>query len=90
MDVLPHSDAPVTTASRRTEALRQASRQLEAQFLAEMFKSAGLNETSSFGGGVGEDQFRSFLSEAQAQQVVRAGGIGLAEAIFQSLVERDR
>lgn len=69
--------------------LRKAAQDLEANFLREMLKSAGLNATESgFGGGIGEDQFASFLTEAQAQEIARAGGIGLAETIFDALKER--
>jgi flagellar protein FlgJ len=52
---------------------------LESVFLAEMLKSAGVGESpDSFGGGAGEDQFASFLREAHAREMVRAGGLGLA------------
>ncbi len=69
--------------------LRKAAQDLEASFLREMLKSAGLNATQSgFGGGIGEEQFASFLTEAQAQELARAGGIGLAETIFDALKGR--
>lgn len=62
---------------------------MEASFLAEMLKAAGLGKTSGqFGGGQGEDQFASFLVQEQAKQMVEAGGIGLAEALFESLKEK--
>jgi Rod binding domain-containing protein len=71
-------------------ALRVAAQKLEATFLAEMLKAAGLGESrSSFGGGEGEDQFSSFLVQAQAEEMVAAGGIGLAEALFEALKERE-
>ncbi|MGH1463902.1 MAG: rod-binding protein [Cognatishimia sp.] len=71
-------------------ALRQAAQKLEAHFLAEMLKGAGLGQTStSFGGGAGEDQFSSFLRREQASQMARAGGIGLAEAFFEALKEAE-
>lgn len=70
------------------QKLRVAAQQLEAEFLAEMLKSAGLGKSSDhFGGGAGEDQFASFLVQEQAQQIVRAGGIGLAELLYHSLKE---
>jgi Rod binding domain-containing protein len=70
--------------------LRETSEKLEAQFLSEMLKHAGLGETESeFTGGVGEGQFASFLRDLQAEQMVKAGGIGLAETIYQSLKARD-
>lgn len=68
--------------------LRVAAQQLEAAFLAEMLKSAGVGKTpESFGGGAGEDQFASFLRQAQAEDMAKAGGIGLAEALFEALKE---
>lgn len=71
-------------------ALRGAAQKLEATFLAEMLKAAGLGESrSAFGGGSGEDQFSSFLVQAQAEVMVAAGGIGLAEALFDALKERE-
>ncbi len=74
---------------RQDAALRVAAQKLEATFLAEMLKSAGLGKTrESHGGGAGEDQFSSFLVQAQAQEMVAAGGIGLAEALFEALKER--
>lgn len=75
--------------SQRDAALRDAAENLEAAFLAEMLQSAGLGKTSeSFGGGAGEDQFSSFLIQEQAKQIVGAGGIGLAEALFDALKEQ--
>ena len=81
----PHPSGPPSRI-----ALRDAAQALEAGFLAEMLKAAGLHDTgTSFSGGAGEEQFASFLIEAQAETIVEAGGIGLAEAIFESLKERD-
>jgi len=77
-------------APPRETALRAAAEKLEAAFLAEMLKSAGLGKTpEGFGGGAGEDQFASFLRQAQAEEIARAGGIGLAEALFRSMQERE-
>lgn len=83
---------PTQSAPQRTELLRQKSRELEAAFLAEMLSFAGLGETAddasgSFSGGIGEQQFASFLRQEQAKLMVQQGGIGLAEQIFQSLIK---
>ena len=62
---------------------------LEASFLSEMLGHAGMGEArDSFGGGVGEEQFASFLRQEQAKQMVEKGGIGLAEHLFRALTER--
>lgn len=69
--------------------LRAAAAKLEATFLAEMLKSAGVGAPrESFGGGPGEEHFASFLREAQAREMVEAGGIGLAEALFEAMKVR--
>jgi len=70
------------------KALMAAAQKLEASFLAEMLKSAGLGATSKeFGGGAGEDQFSSFLVQEQALAMVEAGGIGLSESLYEALKE---
>lgn len=67
-----------------------AAQELEISFLSEMLKSAGFGEArNSFGGGAGEDHFTSFLRQAQAREMVKAGGIGLAETFFNALKEND-
>jgi flagellar protein FlgJ len=84
---LPRSGMP--PLSPGDQALRAAAQKLEASFISEMLKSAGLGAASKeFGGGEGEDQFASFLVDEHAMQMVRSGGIGLAESLFQSLKER--
>ncbi len=78
-----------TDASRRDQLLAKA-KSLEAAFLSEMLSHAGLEASEGpFSGGIGEDQFASFLREAQAKSIVEHGGIGLAEHLFQSLVKKD-
>ena len=79
-----------TSEPSRTDAkLQEAAQKLEASFLAEMLKSAGFGKArESFGGAAGEDQFSSFLRQAQAEEMAKAGGIGLAEHLFEALKER--
>jgi peptidoglycan hydrolase FlgJ len=73
----------------KTEALRKQAQALEAAFLAEMLGHTGLDAASEgFGGGIGEDQFGSFLREEQAKLMVSRGGIGLGESLFRALSER--
>ena len=63
---------------------------MEVRFLSEMLKWAGLDEAGSgFSGGAGETQMSSFLRDAQAESIVKSGGIGLSEALFKSLVNRE-
>jgi peptidoglycan hydrolase FlgJ len=81
---------PPATPTKRDQALWKAAQQLEVSFLSEMLKSAGLGSPrETFGGGIGEEQFGSFLRNAQAESMVKAGGIGLAESLFETLKSRD-
>lgn len=69
--------------------LRDVAQALEATFLAEMLKSAGFGAArDAFGGGMGEDQFASFLRAEHARALTDRGGIGLAESLFHALKER--
>ncbi|NUH66794.1 rod-binding protein [Sulfitobacter sp. S0837] len=80
---------PAPSLKDDNKALMVAAQKLEASFLAEMLKSAGLGATSAeFGGGAGEDQFSSFLVQEQAMAMVKAGGIGLSESLYEALKER--
>ncbi|SIS83571.1 rod-binding protein [Phaeovulum vinaykumarii] len=75
--------------SDKMEALRKAAVELEASFLSEMLKEAGFGEArEAFGGGIGEEQFSSFLRNEHAHAMAKAGGIGLAESLFQAMVKR--
>lgn len=85
MEITPQMPG-LAAGSSRDALLRSRAEELEAAFLAEMLSHAGLDaEGGSFSGGAGETQFASFLRDEQARQMVRHGGIGLAEQIFQSL-----
>ena len=89
LNLVPHLGPSADKTLVIEDKLRAASQDLEANFLAEMLKSAGFGETPDFfGGGEGEDQFSSFLVQEQAKKIVEAGGIGLAEQIFNVLKEK--
>ncbi len=77
---------PQTTM--RDPALWSSAQALEASFLAEMLKNAGVGTPrETFGGGVGEEPFTSFLTGEYAKSVVAQGGIGLAEGIYRALID---
>jgi Rod binding domain-containing protein len=40
-----------------------------------------------FGGGQGEATFRSFMVDALSKQMVRAGGIGLADQVQRQMLQ---
>ena len=90
MDLAIRPDGPVTDTSARQAAMRAAAVELEATFLAEMLKAGGLGKSrATFGGGAGEDQLGSFLVAEQARLLARADGIGLAESLYNALLESE-
>ncbi len=90
MTITAGSLPPVTgITSRGEDALREAARKLESTFLEEMLSAAGAGRPrEGFGGGAGEEQFSEFLLQAQADDLARSGGLGLAESIFEALKDR--
>lgn len=80
---------PASAPSRHDQLMAKA-RELEATFLSEMLAHSGLDEMQGdFGGGQGEAQFASFLRQEQARLIVKGGGMGLAQMIFNAMVKAD-
>ena len=89
MEITPAAPAPRPLAPRApagtADAMRTA-REFEAVFLAEMLKHSGLNAMpDSFGGGPGEDAFASLLTQEYARLLSERGGVGLSEAVYESM-----
>lgn len=81
--ILPTTAPP---HAARADPLMRKAMELEAAFLAEMLGHAGMSgESGDFSGGIGEEQFSSFLRAEQANLLVERGGIGLAEPLFRAM-----
>jgi len=80
------------SASQRPQvpdaALRKQAQGLEGVFLntltSEMFSS--IKTDGMFGGGFGEQTWRSMQSEQMADAIAQSGGIGLADSITRNLL----
>jgi Rod binding domain-containing protein len=73
-----------------TEAqIRKASVDFEAMFLSEMLRPMfeGLKTDSLFGGGHAEEVFRSMMLEQYGKSMARAGGIGLADSVYRTMLK---
>ncbi|MDZ4370326.1 MAG: rod-binding protein [Phenylobacterium sp.] len=85
--------APNPTATAGDLAARgkakDAAQKFEAQFLSIMFQQMfqGVQTDGPFGGGTGEEMFRSLMTDAMAQQTAKAGGIGIAETVQRELLK---
>jgi Rod binding domain-containing protein len=86
VDVLM-GQAPALDMAR--SKIKQSAQNFEASFLSvmlgQMFKDVGAE--APFGGGQGEEMFKSFFSDAVAKQVSRSGGIGLASSVEREMLK---
>ncbi len=86
MDITPAHRVAYASPEFQDKKLKEAAFDIETQFISTLMKSAGLEaEQSTMGGGIGEEQFLSFLRDAQAAEITKSGGLGLAEALFSAL-----
>lgn len=84
---LPHTPFPTAQAP----SIRARAAELETAFLSEMLRHAGISpQKGAYSGGIGEEQFASFLREGLAAAMVRAGGIGLTERLIRSWTEEGK
>lgn len=88
MDITPDHRFLGSPQPIHEQRIKEAAFDIETQFISTLMKSAGLEaERSTMGGGIGEEQFSSFLRDAQAAEITKSGGLGLAEALFTALTE---
>src|SRR5262245_31472029 len=67
---------------------RTKATEFEASFLGSMFGQmfTGIDGEGPFGGAGGAGVWRSFLSDEYAKSFAKAGGIGLADHVYRSLL----
>jgi Rod binding domain-containing protein len=85
---------PVRISSRMNTATdihakaRASAEDFEAVFINSMFTQmfTGIQGEGPFGGGGGAGVWRSFLSEEYSKSFAKAGGIGIADHVYRSLI----
>ena len=79
--------APKSAPTAHDKA-RAAAQDFEAVFLNTMFSEmfTGVDGEGPFGGGAGAGVWRSFLTDEYAKSFSRAGGIGLADDVYRTLI----
>ncbi len=75
-----------------TGDIRQARRvaeEFEAVFLGQVLKPmfATVRTDGPFGGGFGEDMWRSLQVDEFGKAIARSGGIGIADAVLRQILE---
>jgi peptidoglycan hydrolase FlgJ len=68
--------------------LRKAADEFESTFVSQMFgmMMQGVEVDDTFGGGHGEEMFRSMLTNEYGKQVTNRGGFGLADSVYKELL----
>lgn len=72
------SDAQIEKVAKEFESV------FIAQMLAPMFDSVEVDET--FGGGTGEEMYRSLMVEEYGKLIAKTGGIGIADQVKAELL----
>ena len=69
--------------------IAKTAQDFEASFLSVMLQSMfeGVKQGEPFGGGQGEEMFKSFMAEAMAKQMAKTGGIGLAKSVQNEMLK---
>jgi flagellar protein FlgJ len=81
-------NAPKVGRNASPEKLADAAKQFESSMISSLLQPMfqGLSTDGPFGGGEAEGTFRSFLVDAIAKQVEKAGGLHLSSAIQKELI----
>lgn len=84
----PKPTDPEAVERIRTRA-KETSEKFEGQFLSFMFQQMfeGVKSDGPFGGGHGEEMFRSLMTDAMGKQMAKKGGIGLADTIQREMLK---
>ena len=80
--------APVAGAN--VAATKKVAQQFEGVLVSEMLNDMfqGVGTGGMFGGGPGEEMFRSLMIDEYGKQIARQGGLGLADGVTRELLKR--
>jgi flagellar protein FlgJ len=78
-----------TTADLARNRAKDAAEKFEAQVLSVMLQQmfAGLPTDGPFGGGEGEQMFRSVMTEVMGKEMAKTGGIGIADTVQREILK---
>jgi len=80
---------PKPGATGDVQRIRKVAEDFEAVFLGQMLKPmfANLGAEKPFGGGSGEDMWRSLQVDEFGKAIAQKGGIGIADNIFREMLK---
>jgi peptidoglycan hydrolase FlgJ len=91
MTIGSHKPTAVTETSAKQmnrEQITKAAQDVEAFFISMVIESmfAGVKTDSQFGGGQGEEVFRSMLFQEYGKATAKAGGFGIADSVQREIL----
>lgn len=71
------------------DAARSAAQDFEAFFLMQALQQmfVGVDQNPLFGGGPGEEMFKSLLVQEYSNQLAKTGGVGIADQVLGELIK---
>lgn len=71
------------------EQIKEAAQDFEAFFLSQMLKPMfdTVQTDDMFGGGQGEEMWKSLMVDEYAKQIAKSGGVGVAEQVMQVMIQ---
>ena len=68
--------------------IRKSANEFENMFITQMMTHMfdGIPVDETFGGGQGEEMFRSMLTAEYGKQVTKRGGLGIADQVYRELL----
>lgn len=90
IDLLTNSAAPGKLNPTSQAKARAAAQDFEAVFLNSMFQHmfTGISGEGPFGGGAAVGVWRSMLTDQYARSFAKAGGIGIADQVYRTLIAK--
>ena len=80
---------PSTQSIESKKQARTIADDFEAVFLGQMLKPMfeGIKPEAPFGGGNSESMWRSMQIEEYGKAITKAGGIGIADSVYQEIIK---
>jgi Rod binding domain-containing protein len=84
----PNAGIPIGGSPAKAAALKKAAQDFEAMFMSSMLESmtAGVKPNKLFGGGNGEQMYRSMLNQEYGKAIAATGSIGIADSIEREML----
>lgn len=83
------ASAPKPSHTQSAVQARKVAEDFEAFFIAQTVEAmfAGIKTDGPFGGGHGEQMFRSLLSQEYGKSMAHGGGIGIADQVYREILK---